>query len=294
MLSNYWMKRIAFISFVLIASQAKTYTQYYFYNDKYYNNNFLVEVGPSLGGMNCFTDVGGNSIFQNMNVCGGFYARANFNNVLAIRLEYTMGEVDAADSLNKKKSVQLRNFSFRSSIDEVSLTAEFYPLSLIDFASGLPRFSPYIFGGIGYFAFNPQTYYKGFWINLQPLHTEGEGFAEYPNVHNYSLSQINIPAGIGLKYELSAIFTISGEIEYRFLETDYLDDVSKKFINPSLFSKYLSPIDAQLAQVLYSRRYEVQPRYMPNIGSARASNDYNDAYYSFNFKLGININRQRR
>ena len=62
-----------------------------------------------------------------------------------------------------------------------------------------PAVSPYILAGIGYFHFNPQANLNDNYVDLQPLHTEGQGFAEYPNVKEYKLSQINFPVGIGSK-----------------------------------------------------------------------------------------------
>jgi len=147
--------------------------------------------------------------------------------------------------------------------------------------------------GIGWFNFNPQANYNGLWIDLQPLHTEGEGFKEYPNHTPYRLSQINIPAGAGFKYELSEMFTIRGELIYRFLFTDYLDDVSTTYIDPTLFDKYLSPTEAAFAKILYSRQGEIKPGFVPAVGSIRGSPKHNDAYFSFNLKIGINLGRTR-
>ena len=35
------------------------------------------------------------------------------------------------------------------------------------------------------------------------LHTEGEGFAEYPDRKEYKLKQINFPVGAGIKYKIA-------------------------------------------------------------------------------------------
>lgn len=288
------MKKTASIVLLALVIQIQARAQYYFYNDRYYDSKSLLEVGISTGGMNCITDISSGGAYKNINFSSSFYGDVIFSNVWGLRLEYTMGNVDAADSLNSKRSVRLRNLSFRSTIDEFALLGEFHPLMLFNFPSGPPRFSPYIMAGVGYFSFNPQTNYQGYWINLQTLHTEGEGFSEYPSVHNYKLSQLNFPVGCGLKYELSPIINIRLELLYRFLSTDYLDDVSTKFINPTLFSKYLSPQNATLAMALYSRRYEVQPGYTQVKDALRGDQNGNDAYYSFNLKLGVNLNRKRR
>ncbi|MEI9957878.1 MAG: hypothetical protein WDM90_16620 [Ferruginibacter sp.] len=64
------------------------------------------------------------------------------------------------------------------------------------------------------------------------MHTEGQGFLEYPDKKIYSLHQIAIPVGAGLKYELSQMITLRAEYIYRILNTDYLDDVSTTYVNP--------------------------------------------------------------
>jgi hypothetical protein len=288
------MKKFALIFSVLIFTALQSFSQYYFYNDKYYDKNVLVEIGTSLGGMDCFTDLGKHTpVFKTMTLCGGFFGGIMVQDVWGLRFETTFGKVQAADSLNNGKAgTKLRNLNFTSSIKEFAVIGELHPLMLFDANNAAPL-SPYILAGIGWFSFDPQTYYQGRWIDLQTLHTEGEGFAEYPNVHNYKLSQLNIPVGVGVKYELSPIVSLRGEFVYRFLFTDYLDDVSKNYIDPALFAKYLSPANAVLAQALYSRRNEIQPNYITTPGTERGDPHHNDSYYSFNIKLSVTLGRQR-
>ena len=87
----------------------------------------------------------------------------------------------------------------------------------------------YVFGGIGIFHFNPYTYYAGSKIYLQPLGTEGQGIAIYPDRKFYSLAQFENPFGIGFKYKVSPRILVGIEFSSRLLYTDYLDDVSKKY-----------------------------------------------------------------
>ena len=176
--------------------------QYYFYNDDYYDSPILFEVGASLGAMNSLTDIGGNKgvgkrFVKDLNmgktsICGGIFVSAIYKNAVALRLEGTFGKISGDDKVLEKvdpldiaKTRYNRNVNFRSKITEFSLTAELHPLFIFinyeDRESGPPRMSPYLLGGVGFFTFNPQTEYKGKWIDLQPLSTEGQGFAEYPD-----------------------------------------------------------------------------------------------------------------
>ena len=164
--------------------------------------------------------------------------------------------------------------------------AEFHPLMLVNFKDDPPRFSPYLLGGIGWFSFNPQTLYNGHYINLKSLHTEGQGFPEYRDVQPYSTTQNNIPVGVGIRYELSALFNIRGEFEHRFLFTDYLDDVSSKFyVDPAVFAKHLSPVEANYARLLYNRRQDGE------VPARRGNPKSKDTYMTFALKLGINLGR---
>ncbi len=169
---------------------------------------------------------------------------------LLLRLEATIGNVEAYDSIlvkvkDNSQERYYRNLSFRSSIEEIALVAEFHPFYIFgdyDEDHYPPSVSPYVVAGIGYFHFNPQAKLNGQYVDLQPLHTEGEGFAEYPKVKNYKLSQFNFPLGIGARYDVSPIINLRAEIVTRFLQTDYLDDVSGRYIDPSVFANYLSGV----------------------------------------------------
>ena len=145
------MKKSALLILLFLLHHA-AWSQYYFYDDKYYDNSIIFEAGLSGGLMNCLTDVGNStSQLKNFNVSGGAYASLQFGDVAGLRLEYTMGKVDAADSLNSNNRTRYRNLSFRSSIEEISLTGEFYPFGLFHFQNGQPLISPYLLAGPGLF-----------------------------------------------------------------------------------------------------------------------------------------------
>jgi len=88
---------------------------------------------------------------------------------------------------------------------------------------------------------------------------------------------------------LSDRFTLRGEAVYRFLATDYLDDVSTTYIDPNLFDKYLSQHDAALAKRLADRSYIIPELGTHPPGSIRGNSNKKDAYYSINIKLGIRL-----
>src|SRR5690606_11507381 len=61
------------------------------------------------------------------------------------------------------------------------------------------------------------------------------GSSLYPDRKQYSSMAVSIPVGVGIKYSLNERFNIGFEVLHRFTNTDYLDDVSKTYVDPSVF-----------------------------------------------------------
>lgn len=246
----------------------------------------LLQVGVSGGAMNCITDLGGSSLtFKTVKPTGGVYVGAMYQRAIGIRAELTWGSVAASDANAREAGVRARNLSFASDISEISLMAELHLLNLS------PNFhfplSPYLLAGVGSFSFNPYTTYNGVHTFLHPLHAEGQGFAETGRP-DYKLSQMAVPAGGGLSYQISQSLTVKGELIYRFLNTDYLDDVSTTYIDPSLFDEHLSAPLATAAKALYFRGNELNPNATAPVGTNRGSSA-KDGYYSVNIKLELSF-----
>lgn len=309
------MKRTFFLLgfvFLLIGYSKKATAQYYFYNDSYYDSPLLFELGGSLGPINCLTDLGGKKgigkkFLKDLNIGkthmqGGLYFTAMYKYAIGFRLEAMFGKISADDAVLKNVDAKdiahnryNRNLSFRSSISEFSLTTEIHPLFiLIDWTErdeDPPRMSPYLLAGVGYFSFNPQTQYNGRWVDLQPLKTEGQGFVQ--DRKEYKLKQLNFPIGVGVKYELSDMLNLRGEVVYRILNTDYLDDCSTTYFDPLAYQNSgLSSADQALS-------YQLSNRQIVNItgdGSSRGkrgSPSQKDGYFTINLKLGFYIGRER-
>jgi hypothetical protein len=297
--------------FFLSLTPQRSAAQYYFYDNNYYDNPILFELGASVGAMNCLTDLGGKKgvgkkfikdlNFGNTKLAGSAYLSVMYKNAVALRLEGSFGQVSAYDSILKKVKTSTsgryeRNLSFRSNITEFMAAVEIHPLFIFvkyDENDELPRVSPYLMGGVGFFSFNPQAKLQNRWIDLQPLRTEGQGFAEYPKSKPYKLNEISIPVGAGIKYELSPMINLRAEFVYRILNTDYLDDVSTTYVDPSLYPSYFSGTKLTNALLLNDRQYELDPTHITNAGDQRGNEKNNDAYFTFNLKVGILFGRER-
>lgn len=275
-----------------------------FSDDLYYDNTITYELGGSLGAMNCLTDLGGGKgigkkFIKDLNLsntkpAGSIFISAAYKNAVVLRAEATWGIVGASDVVLKTKKETTdgryeRNLNFRSSIFEVALITEVHPRFFRRYyrEEKLPRLSPYLLGGIGYFVFNPMAKLDGEWVDLQPLRTEGQGFEEYPGRKVYKLKQINFPAGAGIKYKLTPEFNCSAELVYRILNTDYLDDVSSTYIDKNLYPGYFNGAELDHALRLHNRQAEIDPNHYTNIGDIRGNPNNNDAYFSINFKIGF-------
>jgi hypothetical protein len=307
------MKRLpgVFVLMILIQQFPLKAQNYYYYNSKYYDNALVFEVGGSAGVMNSLTDLGGKKgvgkkfvkdlRWKTARPSFGFYLAADYQNKIVARLEGTFGQVCGFDSILKSVAASTygryeRNLSFKSPITEFQLGLEIHPLYFLKYDEDKtpPPISPYGVIGVGYYHFNPQAELNGQWYDLQPLHTEGQGFPEYPDRKVYKLSQINLSAGLGLKYEVSSTVNARLEFVHRFLFTDYLDDVSTDYIDPSLFAKYLPANQAAIAQQLYYRKKELNPGDITNVGDQRGDPTQNDSFFTIQLKVGVVFGRQRR
>ena len=299
--------QFAFLLFITFLSSI-TQGQYYFYNDRYYNTRMLVEAGLSASAFNCLTDLGGGSgqgkpflkdvNWKHTKPGGGVYISLLFDQLFGVRLDGNLAKVSASDHVLKDDhSIAInrfsRNLDFETTITELTLSAEFFPLSIFNKES-YPLFSPYLLGGIGYFRFNPRSKLDGTLLDLQPLRTEGQGFAGYPDRQPYRLTQFCMPVGIGMKYEISALLNTRFEVIYRFLTTDYLDDVSTSYIDPKHFQMNLASSQAAQAIKVADRSHEIQPGKFNHEGAIRGNPQNRDSYFSFNAKLGVVLNRKRR
>ena len=161
----------------------------------------------------------------------------------------------------------------------------------------------------------------GEWTALEPLGTEGqyatllETDANF-GIKPYSLWQIAIPIGIGLRYRLADALDLSVDFAVRILFTDYIDDVSSNYVN-------LGVLDSDLARAMSNKSrdplaatgearnisgakiitdagrdgisYDVIPGYgHEQISNKRGGKDINDMYYVTSFRIAYIIGAKFR
>lgn len=186
------------------------------------------EVGL-LGGISFYMgDLNPDMPFKDVRPAGGLFYRYNFNDRFSIRAAAHIGYIVGYDANSTDPAQLERNLSFESWLFDFSVTGEF---NFFRYAPGDMRhwITPFLFGGISVFKFNPRAELNGEMWELQPLGTEGQGTTFYPDRQKYSLFNAAIPFGLGLKVNLSKTFSVGLEWGMRYTFTDYLDDVSTTY-----------------------------------------------------------------
>ncbi len=129
-----------------------------------------------------------------------------------------------------------RNLNFRSAIWELSTQFEIHfvrgqlgHVFKIAGVRGMKRKQShfYLFGGAGLFYFNPKGEWNGKWYALAPLHTEGVSYSRISGM---------VSVGGGVHFAISSSMDVGFEFGIRQTFTDYIDDVSTVYPNPSIFN----------------------------------------------------------
>lgn len=225
--------------------------------------------------------------FQKARPAVGIGVQYNLNGKLALRGEYSVGSLTASDKNNKRIDLRERNLSFSTALSEASLMIEYNLLNLENFP-----LTPYFFAGVAAFHFNPFSHtVEGEKIYLRELSTEGQGLAQYPDRKVYDKTQVSIPYGGGIKYALSNNVHLGVELGLRKLFTDYLDDVSAKYVDGEILLKERGTLSYQ-----YSYRgdelssAQATEGGYPDYGYIRGDPKQNDSYYFAQVRLLIKMN----
>jgi hypothetical protein len=191
--------------------------------------------------------------------------RYDLSSRFTARLFLTYSKLAAADSNNTQPKLVERNLSFQTKLWDGELGLQFHFRDLNDY-----WWTPYVFAGIGVFNYKPYTLNNlDNKVYLQPLGTEGQGFI--PGEEPYRLTQLSLPVGIGAEYALNEDMRIGIEMGYRILFTDYLDDVSGRYVDQATLL-------ANRGQEAVDLAYRGSDVY-PVAGDKRGNEFNNDAYY---------------
>lgn len=192
---------------------------------------------------------------------------------VSVRAGLTFAKIAGDDQYISKDYLKARNLSFESKLTEFSLLGEFNVFNLNSI-----RWTPYVFGGLAVFKFNPYTYdTTNTKYYLKPLSTEGQGLEQYPESKPYKLTQFAIPFGGGIKYAISDRVRLGLELGFRKTFTDYLDDVSTNYVDAADLLAARGPKAVELAY----RAGELPGgnTTYPTKGAQRGGSNQQDIYY---------------
>jgi hypothetical protein len=238
------MKKLFFV-FVIILLQFSALGQRY-------NLGFGVRAGVA----NYLGDIGGGDLARpfvfNLELKDtrwgtGAFVRYRFSPLFAHQFGFNYARVQGKDSESENRARLARNLSFKNDILCLDYKFEFYPsqLAMADVGRrGRYRtdYRTYIFAGVGALYHNPKAYYNGEWIALRPLMTEGVAYKKF---------SLSIPVGAGFYFTYRKQHRFGFELSWNYSFTDYLDDVSGSYVDPSQMS------NDPLAAVLANRNPEV-------------------------------------
>lgn len=228
-----------------------------------------VDVGFGIGISNYWGDLAPSISFNESNPTLNVFARMNLNKVWALTGQITSLKVSGTDkNFDFNKS---RNLSFTNNITEYAGLVEYnfanYGYGVLD-----SKLTGYIFGGLAIFKYNPQTIYDGQTVNLRDVKTEDVIYG------NYSFA---IPFGIGAKWIFARNLSLEANFNIRKTYTDYIDDVSGKYVDLSKSSLR--------TQQIADRSYEVIGSKPRVVGTLRGSDNYNDWYMTFTTFLAYRL-----
>jgi hypothetical protein len=245
------------------------------------------EFGVGLGAGHYFGDLNTKARLNRAKLAASIFFRKNLGNYIALRIGASFVQLGYSDQYNTHNPyMHSRNLSFNSKVWELTLQGDF---NFFRFMPGEPQYSftPYITFGAGIFSYDPYAYLRGEKIPLRPLGTEGQGSPLYPDRKQYSSMAISIPFGGGVKYSFNERINIGFEVLHRFTNTDYLDDVSKTYVNPAAF---LPNPDGSTSngQLLSDRSYELgEPIGTPN--RQRGNSKQKDQFVTAMFHITFNL-----
>lgn len=219
---------------------------------------------------------------KHTHLAGGLMYRYNFNPHYALRLQGLYGKLEAYDRDANDPLMQLRNLGFRTILFEGSALLEINFFKYRGMGKDSRNWTPFVFGGLAYFHFNPQNLLDDTWYDLQPLGTEGQTIG---GGGGYSLNQICIPFGAGLKFAITKKVDVQVEWGLRRTYTDYIDDVSGAYVDNTTLMEQAGALSALLADPSPLRTTGI------NTGRARGDGQTRDWYQYTGLTISLLLTR---
>ena len=207
----------------------------------------VIEVGPSVGLSYYMGDINPKMPLRQSRLGLGAVVRYYGETRWAFRLSYSYLNLHGDDTVSN--FMPDRKLAFKTTAHDVSIVAEF---NFFDYFTGSKRsyISPYIFGGISGFYFNPKAL-DG--TQLSGIITDVEDYESEPKSPKYSNWSASVPFGVGVKYSAGKKVGLALEWRMDLTFTDWIDDCHAYYPEDN-GSQYIDPNNLAGNGMLYFQR----------------------------------------
>lgn len=265
-------------------------------------SQYKLDAGVQLGAANYLGEIGGKEktrrnfimdlkLSSTRSAVGGF-VRYKIHKDILVRGSVGWYRISGADKFSTNPGRMGRNLSFRNDIFELSATGQYIFYDIADLGRTYRYsndFKAYVFTGLAGAYHNPKAEYNGGWVALQPLYTEGQGIVtDAPKP--YSRFIFSVPAGAGFFFTIKKKYRIGWEFNWRTTFSDYLDDVSAVYADPSVLgSDEARDLANRNDELVYADNPDLpDPKnYYP--GSKRGDPKHNDSYLTTTINVSMVI-----
>ena len=139
---------------------------------------------------------------------------------------------------NEPEYRQHRAFAFKSSLTELGVHLQY---NILGNSAYWPKIEPYVFAGVSAAFINTRKDFSRFdapYFGEQEATVIQAGLAE-DNTQRNRRTVLNLPAGVGLRYNINNNWAVSTESNFRFGGSDYIDGFSQS-VNPAKKDHFFS------------------------------------------------------
>lgn len=208
----------------------------------------VLEVGGSVGLSYYMGDINPQKPFCQSSLGWGAQARYYEGTRWAFRFAYSNLQLNCSDEASGYRPE--RGLSFKTNVHDFALMAEF---NFLDYFTGSRRngLSPYLFGGVSVFYFNPKADDGTTLYNIM-TDVEYDDDNERFFKPEYSKTALSIPFGIGVKYSVNKRLGTALEWRWDLTFTDWIDDCHAYY--PETDNAYSDPTGFHNDGDLYVQR----------------------------------------
>ncbi len=247
---------------------------------------YFFEYGGGLGISNYLGDIGGKEKTRRDFIADLKLAKTRWDvngfvryklpmfQAVSVKGTLTYLRITGDDKLSINPGRNARNLNFRNDMFELAANAQWNFYHNTDLGKSYMfriAFTSYVFAGVSGFYSNPKALYNGSYVKLRPLTTEG---VEYKPIG------LALPVGMGFTFTLKKRHKISWELNWRTTFTDYLDDISTVYADPSTLSAEAIPLANRTNEVAANYSYGFLQNF--KAGAKRGDPTHNDSYLSMN------------